>query len=306
MRHVRITTKSDLAFDGLDDVVREFLQHVAEQSARTLGATDIALVKGDVLVGVVGLKLTLHERKHLFFLLRAVGVHRVAVSTGLVSQTGDIATDGETIHAGLTQQIPQAGTARVQRVRDCGDCRSRDELVHAGGVNAERCGVRHVTVHGVSPLTVERFDTLVISVDQGTFERDHGVVGVKPRLTIMRELHSTRLVGGVVGFVDDDGLATAGSLHGFLRCRGALALALAFRLVGDGSGDVIESGLHNVTDGIGELFRLVRGEFELGDGTRQFLQEFRVHGVSILVVAAVDCGESGPWVGPTIYDADFQ
>ena len=230
------------------------------------------------------------------------------MGAGLVSQTGDVATDGETIHAGLTQQIPQAGTARVQRVRDCGDCLSRDELVHVGGVNAERCGVRHVTVHGVSPLTVECFDTLVISVDHGTFERDHGVVGVKPRLTIVGELHGTRLVGGVVGFVNDDGLATAGSLHGVLRCRGALALALAFAflLVGDGSGDVIESGLHDVTDGSGELFRLVRGEFELGDGTRQFLQEFRVHGVSILVVAAVDCGESGPWVGPTIYDADFQ
>ena len=151
---------------------------------------------------------------------------------------------------------------------------------------------------------MECFDTLVISVDQGTLERDHGVIGVKPRLTVVRERHGTRLVGGVVGFVDDDGLATVGSLHGFLRFRGVLALA--FLLVGDGSGDVIESGLHDVTDGIGELFRLVRGEFELGDGTRQFLQEFRVHGVSILVVAAVDCGESGPWVGPTIHDADFQ
>ena len=103
MRHVRVTTERDLTFDGLDDVVREFLQHVAEQSARTLSAADIALVKGDVLVGVIGLKLALHERKHLFLLRRAVGGHRVAVSTGLLSQTGDVATDGVTIHAGLTQ-----------------------------------------------------------------------------------------------------------------------------------------------------------------------------------------------------------
>ena len=153
---------------------------------------------------------------------------------------------------------------------------------------------------------MERFDTLVVGVDQGTLERDHGVVGVQPRLTIVRELHGTRLVGGVVGFVDDDGLATAGSLHGFLRGRGALALALAFLLVGDGGGDLVKRGLHDVTDGIGELFRLVRGELELGDGTRQLLQEFRIHGLSIRVVSTVDCGESGPRVGPTIHDADFQ
>ena len=304
--HVRVTAERDLTFDGLDDVVRQLLKHVAQQSARTLGATDITLVQGDVLVGVVGLKLTLHERQHLFLLLLAVLGHRVAVGAGLIGQTGDVAADGQAIHAGLAQQVPQSGAASVQRVRDRGDCLGRDELVHIRSVHAERRRIRHVTVHGVSPLTVERLNTLVIGVDQGTLERDHRVVGVKPRLTVVRELHNPRLVGGVIGLVDDDGLATAGSLHGFLRCRGFLALALAFSLVGDGGSDLVKRALHDLTDGVGELFRLVRRELELRDSTRQLLQEFRIHGVSILVIAAVDCGESGPRVGTTIHDADFQ
>ena len=301
--HVRVTAERDLTFDGLDDVVREFLKHVAQQSARTLGAADIALVQGDVLVGVVGLKLTLHERKHLLGLLRAVGGHRVAVGAGLIGQTGDVAADGQAIHAGLTQQVPQAGAASVQRVRDRGDGLGRDELVHVGGVHSERRGVRHVTVHSVSPLTVERFDTLVVGVDQGTLERDHGVVGVQPRLTVVRELHSPRLVGGVIGLVDDDGLATAGSLHGFLRGRGSF-LIIGLGLFADGFGDVIERALHDIGNAVSELLRLVRRELELGDSTRQLLEKFGVHGFSVR--SRVNSCESGPRVGTTIDNADFQ
>ena len=119
----------------------------------------------------------------------------------------------------------------------------------------------------------------------------------------MRELHSTRLVGGVIGLVDDDGLATAGSLHRFLRGRGVF-LIVRFGLFADGLGDIIESALHDLTDRRGELFRLVRRELELCDSTRQLLQKFGVHGVSVL--SRVNSGESGPRVGTTIHNADFQ